>query len=431
DPVRSGKTFREIEGRRRAVAELPAAFSFVDRVNRIGAFKRYLADRRIAVRDSSDPRARQSEQIERDLVNVGFFREASDESERLLAGVIDALQSDGGTDRPDPASSPRVSDSIGVVTGDAGSPTDSVVAFVPLDPFRGGAGSRRRLDHMIGERTGLELTLQRLASSRRLQGIIILAPEDYELGPRVTGLQLDVPLRIESCGTSPFGPEHDAIVAARMFADRCWRGGIAGMTAFDEVLAPQSMHAVMERDDLDGAILVGPDWPLVEISGHGGIDPMIDRWRASGGRHQLLFSQSPPGLGACLVSRRLMRTFSRRNRLATIGAMLGYRPGRAEHDPIVGEANLPLDPQVRRSLLRAVFDAPRTRYRIRCALEPILTNQRPSRDGFSSRDIIDQLEYQRRGGLPQFTPRHVVVELCTGRLGCGSCSPHRAGTIQR
>ena len=431
DPVRSGETFREIEARRRAVSELPEAFSFVDRVNRIGAFKRYLADRRIAVRDSVDARAQQSEQIQRDLVNVGFFREASRESERLLAGVIEDLQSDGGSDRPDPGSSPGLPDSIGLVTGESKSPTDSVVAFIALDPFRGGAGSRRRLDHMIGEWTGLELTLQRLATSRTLQRVIILAPDDQELGPRLARLELDVPLSIEYCGTSPFGPEHEAIVAARMFADRCWRGGIAGMTAFDEVLAPQSMHAVMEREDLDGAVLVGPDWPLVEISGHGGIDPMVDRWRASGGRHELLFSQSPPGLGACLVSRRLMRTFSGRNRLATIGAMLGYRPGRAEHDPIVGEANLPLDPQVRRSLLRAVFDAPRTRYRIRCALEPLLTNQRPSRGGFSSRDIIDQLEYQRRGGLPQFTPRHVVVELCTGRLGCGTCSPHRAGTIQR
>lgn len=431
DPGISKRLFKQLETKRAEVARLSEAFTFVDQVNRIGAFKRFLADRRIDVMEASDPMERQRLQVERDLVNVRFFEEAAIESGSLLEDARQVVQSGSTSLEVESKARSRLSSSMIEEDNQVQEPTSRVVALVPINPTAGGAGSRRTLRHEIGGRKVANLTLLRLASSRRLDQIIVMVPDDFEFEVAVDHVEGMVPITIERCGASPFGVEHEAIISARMFADRCWRGGISGMTVFDEVLAPQSMAALMEREQIDGAVLCGPDWPLLEIHGSGGVDELIDRWRELEGRRPFIFTQAPPGLGGCLVSRKLMTSLAQRNRLATVGSMLGYRPDRPEHDPIVSEGNLPIDPQVRKSLLRAVYDSPRTRYRMQCAIEPILSNRKSSPSKLSSRDIVDQLEYERRGGLPSFTPRHTLIELCTGRLSSGLCSPHREGTIQR
>ncbi|MEE2681033.1 MAG: 6-hydroxymethylpterin diphosphokinase MptE-like protein [Planctomycetota bacterium] len=431
NPEVSGRLFKQIERNREAVSRLDGAFGFVDRVNRLGAFKRFLADRRIDVLEIDDPLEHQALQIRRDLVNVQFIEDAGRETEALLDDALTILEEgSSGLLQGSNARSTLTSTAMDL-DEEATSSTERVAALVPISPERGGAGSRRSLSHQFGDQDSLRLTIQRLSSSQSLDQIILMLPDDYELPFTIEDLQPGVPVAVVRCGESPFGPEHEAIVAARMFADRCWRGGIAGMTVFDEVLAPSLMSTLMEREGIDGAILCGPDWPLVEVLGPGGVDRLIARWRHHQGREPFIFTQAPPGLGACLVSRKLMGALSSRNRLATIGAMLGYRPDRPKHDPIVGEGNLQIDPQVRRALVRAIYDSPRTRYRLRSAVEPILSTKKTASTKLHSREIVDQLEFERRGGLPHFTPRHVIVELCTGRLSSGVCSPHRAGTIQR
>ena len=430
-PEISSRLFGKIDENRKAVSEIGEAFSFVERVNRLGAFKRYLADRRIDVLEVDDPIERQKLQIKRDLVNMQFMEDAGLESEALLDDALQVLEKGSASLLAESTARSTLSSSSADVTEHIASSTDNVVALVPVNPSVGGAGSRRTLRHQFGDMDVIRLTLQRLATSRSLKQIILMIPDEYDLCSSIQGLELGVPISVVRCGESPFGPEHEAIIAARMFADRCWRGGIAGMTVFDEVLAPQSMAELMEQEEIDGAILCGPDWPLVEVLGTGGIDEMIKRWREHEGRQPFIFTQAPPGLGSCLVSKGLMKALAERNRLATVGSMLGYRPDRPKHDPIVGEGNIQIDPQVRRSLVRAVYDSPRTRYRMRCGIEPILSNTKSPSVGFFSRDVVDQLEFERRGGLPHFTPRHVIIELCTGRLSSGVCSPHREGTIQR
>ena len=430
-PEISDRLFKKLDQNRKAVSEIGEVFSFVDRVNRLGAFKRFLADRRIDVLEVDDPLERQAMQIKRDRVNMQFIEDAGLESEALLDDALQVLQSGSASLLAGSNARSKLSSSTVSVSDLAASSTENVVALVPVSPEIGGAGSQRSLHYQLGDMDSIRITLQRLASSQSLKRIIVMIPDDCELFSGVTELDLGVPISLVRCGASPFGPEHEAIVAARMFADRCWRGGIGGMTVFDEVLAPQAMADLMERDHIDGAVLCGPDWPLVEVLGTGGIDEMIQRWREHEGRQPFVFTQAPPGLGSCLVSKELMKTLAERNRLATLGSMLGYRPDRPQHDPIVGDGNVQIHSQVRRALVRAVYDSPRTRYRMRCGLEPILSTKGSAALKVSNREVVDQLEYERRGGLPHFTPRHVIIELCTGRLSSGVCSPHRDGTIQR
>ena len=432
DTERSGVIFEQIDDRRRGVESLGEVFSFVDRVNQLGAFKRYLADRRIDLEASEDPVQRQRNQIRRDLVNVGMLQEASREAGGILDDALSLMNTGSVESGSRSTGSGTVAqEAIEVIEGGDVS-TGPVAALVPVDPARGGAGSLRSLQEKLAGQNVLQHTLDRLGTSRRLDRIILLLPDDCSIDEAIDERTISVPLEVVRCGETPFGPEHEATVAARMFSDRSWRGGIAGMTSFDEVLAAEVMLEVMDRYGLAAGILCGGDWPLVEVLGQGGVDELIDRWRESSGRQQFVFTQAPPGLGACLVGRELMAGLAPTNRLATIGSLIGYRPERPEHDPIAREGNVTIEPRVRSAQLRAVFDSPRRRMRMRRSLEPILVESRGRHfAGMDSSVVFDQLEDSRRSGLPNFAPRHTIIELCTGRLGSGDCSPHVMGSIQR
>ena len=432
DDRRSGPVFSRIEAERHKVESLGEVFAFVDRVNQLGAFKRYLADRRIELGDSDDAVDRQRDQIRRDLVNVGMLEEAVDESLAILDDALSLMKTGSPSSEHRESGSGRVAqEAIEVIEGGT-SATGSVAALVPVDPAHGGSGSLRSMREQLGEQSVLQRTLERLGTSRRLDRIILLLPDDCTLDETLDERAIGLPILVERCGASPFGAEHEAIVAARMFADRSWRGGVAGMTVFDEVLAAESMHVVMEREDLAAAVICGGDWPMVEVHGQGGVDELIDRWRESNGRQSFVFTQAPPGLGACLLGSGLMKTMRTGNRLANIGSMIGYRPERPDHDPIAREGNIIIEPRIRGTQVRAIFDSPRRRMQIRRSFEPLLAQRRSSNDHQVRRgEFIDQLEVVRLSGLPNHTPRHVIIELCTGRLGSGACSPHRMGTIQR
>ena len=431
DDARSRKVFAAIEAKRHAVDDLSEAFEFVNQINQLGAFKRYLADRRIDIQSNDDPRHMQRLQIQRDLVNVEFLEQAGNDAADMLEDSIQLL----GAERPGGHKAPRVGSRNDAAPVDLDPiekrPTERVSAFIPIEPIMGGAGSRRSLRKSIVSQSVLQSTLERIGSSRLLDSIILLVPDDCDLVEELELSRVKLPVMVERCGDSAFGAEHEVILTARMFADRCWRGGIAGMTVFDENLSAERTSAVMTREGIDGAVICGPDWPLVGVLGEGGIDALIERWREHDGRMEFVFTQAPPGLGACLASADLIERLQPNNRLATFGAMLGYRPEHPEHDPIAREGNVPIEAQVRRAQVRGIFDSARCRLRIRRALQPFMQSEMDESMPLSNREIVDQLETMRRGGLPSFTPRHVQIELCTGRLGSGSCSPHRYGTIQR
>ena len=80
-------------------------------------------------------------------------------------------------------------------------------------------------------------------------------------------------------------------------------GGIHGFTVYDEVLAPASTLQAMRDLEIDAAVLVGPDWPFVEVGGEHGLDEVVRRYRD---RPELpfVFVQAPPGIGSILVTRR-------------------------------------------------------------------------------------------------------------------------------
>ncbi len=179
------------------------------------------------------------------------------------------------------------------------------------------------------------------------------------------------------------------------------------------------MNAIMHKRSLTTALIAAPDWPLINVTGDGGCDAIIRRHREQPQQHNLVFTQSPPGLCGCLVTATLMKELSQRNRLSTIGGLLVYQPHAPQHDPIAREACVQIAHGVRRSLTRATFDTPRWRESLLC----ITDHDAPITESIAQLDAACGATYAQ-------SPQHVVLELTTDRTSAGlfaqSLNPTRA-----
>lgn len=302
-------------------------------------------------------------------------------------------------------------------------------AFIIADPALGGTGVARHLDSEFGGRTVLARTIERVASARWVDRVVVVAPEGSGLAEVVAtarpraGVKMEL---VERAGPLR-GPAHRAIEVSRLWADSMWGGGIGGTTVFDEMLAPRALLAAMERIGCSGGVVVGADWPLVLVEGDGGIESVAERFEALG-RRGVVFGDAPPGLSPCCIGRDAAAFLAEGGAGATIGAMAGLR-GRWAYDLRGAPGWVVRAPFAARiATVRAIFDSPRAKIRMRRGLEPILPPAGSALPGWA--EIIPALERQY-SVLPTFSPQHLMVELCTGRFGSGTASPHRYGTIQR
>lgn len=438
DEARMKRLWPRLERERATIERLFPTFEIINHFNQLGAFKRAKADRKLHFARALSPIDAQRAQLERDLVNVRWTADAAKELERSLERAASMLEGKPSLELAPPideaageAAERALEEADGEIT--VGSGKARVAFLVPIDPQRGGIGSRRALDSEFGGRSVLQRTLERLGRSREAESIVLLAPEGFDalalVDPRTIGLPIDV----EPCGARVFGPEREAIAAARRWSDTSWRGGIAGMSVYDEVVAPEAALIAMEKRALTAAVFVGPDWPCVQVDGEGGCDALIRRHRSAPERHSIVFTQSPPGLCGILLDRGLVDRMRVRTRLATVGGLLVWQPHLPQPDPIALDVCVPIDPSVRRSLVRAIFDHPRAKIRMRRGLEPLMNDAdlhgRP--EPLDALAVVRALETQLFDTVPYFGPQHVQLELCTGRQGSGAASPHRWGSIQR
>lgn len=405
DQQKMGGHFAQVEKNRKIVEQKFAAFEMLNFMNQLGVFRRMKADRRLHMQSDLDPLAKQRAQLDRDLENVQWIADAATE-------MIGQLESSGRSlagKNPKPRTKPAA-DLLNSSDAHSKAPSTRIAALVPIDPERNGLGIKRSLAEHFGGNTVLQATLERLGQSQFCESIILMAPKDCDIESMIDRARIRLPVEIEHCDDSPFGPEHEAIAVARLWADTCWRGGIAGMSIYDEVLCPQIMHQIMQRRGLTAALIAGPDWPLINVIREGGCDALIRRHLEHPPQHNLVFTQSPPGMCGCVISATLMSELSQRNRLATIGGLLVYQPHAPQGDPIAREACVQIDHQVRNSLVRATFDSPRQRTILNRAQQV-----NPS----------STLEWTR--GIAAFgltaetndLPRHLTLELCTNRTSVG------------
>jgi hypothetical protein len=294
------------------------------------------------------------------------------------------------------------------------------VAFVPIDPARGGTGVPRRLETEFGGRTVLRRTLERLLSSHRLERIVIAAPTGWDPSEALDGLEGGARLEWMWIDGGVGSAAVASRRASRAWSDACWRGGLGGRSVFDEVLAPKAMLEAARRARATEVFLCGPDWPLVAVRESWGADAMVERLATMRERPWMQFAPGPAGASGCLLSLAAVESLARGD-VPSIGAWLERR---------VDWSRRPerLRPPSSVALLRErlVMDTPRAVRRLRRALEPLLlTGQH------LPLEMMVAAVARQGDALPAFAPQHLLIELNTGRRGCGAASPHRFGSLQR
>ncbi|HYE60838.1 MAG TPA: 6-hydroxymethylpterin diphosphokinase MptE-like protein [Phycisphaerales bacterium] len=365
DQARVNRLIERVSGMaKEAAAEV--AFGIVQWVNQTGQFKRYRADRAIQIDPTLSPMEKQKREIERDLVNVRWLADAAEyvgglleeAAEKLVRGVWagsareSSKETRGTSDcneenRPELARRPR--------TLNAGEGRLWVIAHVDTDV--GNIGLPRDLGAELTPGVNLlQATLARLARCGRVAGVLLLCP-DVEVARELVG-RAPAGLRVEfePIDGGMLRDRTRGVGVGRLWARHCWRGGLANLSCYDEAVSPRVAAPAMERRGLASAAFVGAAWSLVDPAL---VDGVIERHLERPEAHELTFAHAPPGLGACVVSRRVLAELSAANTpLASIGGLIGYLPHAPQMDPIAKPVCVSVEPKVRDLLLRCVPDSP-------------------------------------------------------------------------
>jgi hypothetical protein len=112
----------------------------------------------------------------------------------------------------------------------------------------------------------------------------------------------------------------------------------------------------MERRGLEAAAFVGASWAVVDPQL---VDAVIERHQERPDGHELTFAHAPPGLGACVVTRRVVQELAQANSpMASVGGLIGYLPHAPQADPIAKPVCVSAEPAVRDLLVRCIPDSP-------------------------------------------------------------------------
>jgi len=196
---------------------------------------------------------------------------------------------------------------------------------------------------------------------------------------------------------------------ARAWSPSSWRGGIGGATCYDEWLDPRVAAAAMETLDADAAVLVAPDWPLVDPAW---CDRLIDRHLELPEKHRMVFSQAAPGFCGVLLEKALAREMA--DHATNVGWMLDYNPAAPKVDPVGRDVCVQVPPELRAPGVRATTDRPRW-----AALVDAAGEAGAADDAVAAARAMTARLRDRGHALPQ----QVAVELTPRRATRGPASP--------
>lgn len=415
DQRRVNQLIEEVNAIRDEVLAVTPGWQLVDFINQSGVLSRVKADRKIVMDSPADPMAKQRAQIERDSQNVLQIAEAGEHLSRLLArteamlegsgprltrDTVIQAQAEGQHARPESHADPISTRSRA-----------RIEAMIPADCDFGGLGTRRDLARPVWrDANALRLTVGRLLLAEQLDGITLLTGEPDRVASVLGGLANNPKVSIEPIDGERLRTRTRLIGKARLFGAASWRGGVAGLTCYDEALDPEALEPVMDRRRVDAAFICGADWALIdpELT-----DEIIARHREAPGQVPLVFTQAAPGLAGLLIDRSLVARLAaaqpNAGPLATVGGLLAYLPSAPTGDPIATHACVGVNPIVRDCARRGIADSSPGIFRVAAVLSSIGANWIEA----SATRIADEL---RRADLGGSVPQRLELEACTGRL---------------
>lgn len=352
DQARVERLIDEAQREARAMETQRTGLALAQFLNQTGQLKRFKADRAIASEAELTPLERQRRQIERDIMNAQWLGDAARRTGELLDQSIGTLHVGAKVTRdleePDEVAVTRERISaVGVIT-------------------MVGPGTAHADAEVIGGVSVLGATLSRVWRARSVREVVLLAEEPtFAAGAieraRAQALAIGVaPLATRVVALRDNGAARERmrrVMIARSVGPWCWRGTIANMTAWDEVLLARDTIAALDASAATArgpAVCLGWNWSLIEPIL---IDTMVARHAENTRSHPLVFAAAPPGVAPILLSREVLEELARASGpLASVGGLLGYVPTAPKVDPIAKGVCVGVPAALRDLCVRAMGD---------------------------------------------------------------------------
>lgn len=394
----TNKLIEDVYAVRDEVRTLEPAYGLVQFANQTAALRRYKADRSIDMQEL-DENDRQKAQIERDIVNVEWTGDAADELATLLRAAASAVMGEG----------PRSTADSAPIENQAGEAPRRVGALVMYDEQVNGLGLPR--DEAGDREPALRGTIRRLLAASGPDRVIVATGSPERVRTLLGEIASSPKVAIEQIDGDRLRARTKAVGRARRIAPATWRSGLGGLSCYDESFEPAIAAEVMEAHGLDAAVLVGPDWELVDP---GLIDALVDRYREWPESVKISICQAVPGLGGLLIDLESMRSVAggvgHASSYASVGGLLAYLPVGPQADPIAKAFCVTVAAEVRDAGRRFVSDTPAGR----ALVGRVRTTLGTRFDSADASAVVGAA-----GGRLSEAPRHLELELCTGRLSGG------------
>ncbi len=306
----------------------------------------------------------------------------------------------------------------------------SAIAVIITDLQHTRFGMPAALGDMLGDRTVLAHTVERIAQVRGLEAIVLLHPAGQDVMPLLDGCNVNVPIRTFADPAGLTDAYTGMRTASRKWAMTNWRGGLGGALCYDELLPAAPILATMHAFDAGNALLVGGDWPFVDPEFCSRIVALNVEHREA---MRMTFTQAPPGLAGVSVSRELLEQMA--DTPATFGQIIAYDPKRPQADPIGRDVCVQIPAAVRNCARRFIYDTPRTRAMLRALADRFDTDALRTANATTLVDCFNSMASngQADAALLGFAdlPQQVTLELNTTRLATGPIVPQHHITIDR
>ncbi len=296
-------------------------------------------------------------------------------------------------------------------------------ALVPVNLERGRLGlPSRALSQWAGVPV-LTHTLNRLARVDGLQGIVLVHPA----GQDVPGLlpKITPAARIRCFAHEP---ARDLLAPARLSARKwgltAWRGGLGGMTIFDELLPAGPLLAAAQEVKADAVLLAGADWPLVDPYW---CSQVLARHRDQPEAMPMTFSQAPPGMAGVALGLKMLEQLAQSQ--MTFGRLLAYSPSKPQPDSIGRDVCVQVPGDIRSCRDRLIYDTPRA-----CGLMDELARRYgpavTDMDALAVAHDVADIMAQRPLGFGRL-PQQITLELTPRRPVTGPITPQHYVKLDR
>lgn len=300
------------------------------------------------------------------------------------------------------------------------------IAIILVDFEHGRFGHTAALNDELAGKTVLQHTLDRACRIEGLDAVVLLHPEGQTIDEALLHSASGVKVLAQAMQTRPGDDWLKGVIdSGRKWSLTAWRGGVGGMTVYDELLPAYPLLYVVQQLKAESAVVMRGDWCC--------LDPalatrQLELHRTAPDAMKLTFSQAPPGLAPLVLQRSVLEDMA--DHSATVANLLCYNPKKPAVDPVGKDVNVQIPASVRDQYRRFIYDTPRAVDHLGLIADK-LGDSFTSADAVAITDVSRAVELDEPWRALERLPQQFNIELTPKRSVTGPIVPQHHLTLPR